>query len=128
MVSFITFTLTLGGCPASTEMKLRNETSKEIEVLSAYGDEIWASIPPGRTETVTFSRDCIRIKQATVTYEFEPILVPEEYVEIGLLSTSIRTIFTSTGEFAAVLKHDEPGPEPVWFPKRCKSRKWEQSS
>ena len=84
----------LVACPSTTKLSLRNDSSSEIEVISAYSDAVLASIAPGESETVLYGQDCLRIEARGRLFEFPPALPPDGYTKVGTFGVRIFAVFT----------------------------------
>jgi len=81
-------------CPATTKIALKNDSSTEIEVLSAYSDAVLTRIAPSGTETAVYNQDCVRIRTGNVILEYRPTMPPAAYYEVRTFWVLLSATFT----------------------------------
>jgi len=97
----------LVACPATTKIALKNDSTTEIEVLSAYSDAVLARIEPSGSETVVYSQDCLRIRTGGGILEFQPTIPPAAYCEVRTFSVLVSATFDRSHDLE-IIRRDGP--------------------
>ncbi|MEL4371553.1 hypothetical protein [Shewanella xiamenensis] len=109
-VATVLTSLSLVGCPTQFNVKVLNESSSTIHILSGYSDVELSRIEPGEATQVAYNLDCFRVRAGELIYEYKPVMPPAQYVQNGLFSSSFKAVFTGAQELKIYVdgeKHNE---------------------
>jgi len=68
-VATVLTSLSLVGCPTQFNVKVLNESSSTIHILSGYSDVELSRIEPGEATQVAYNLDCFRVRAGELIYE-----------------------------------------------------------
>lgn len=118
-VATVLTSLSLAGCPTQFNVKVLNESSIPIHILSGYSDIELSRIEPGEATQVAYNLDCFRVRAGELIYEYKPVMPPAQYVQNGLFSSSFKAVFTGAQELKIYVDGEKQN-ESLYLVKDCR--------